>query len=217
LFGGINRIFVDRAVKSYFEERGVLAKTTEMTEFMCFLEYEDILRLRYRHGELDPSHQCSVPGLLGELLWHSDTDEVIRALRARVHIGLIEMLDSRWREIAAQSGLLFAPHVSFHKVEDEGHSRISLNGYTEAPMTIGRYAAQLKMDVFDGFVNLSAFNCGPGSSASAVIQSLSLQSDASYAVLEADGDCIPTDQLRQLEAMVAHCHRRRSSRAAVRH
>ncbi len=63
----------------------------------------------------------------------------MRALIARVRIGLIEMLDQRWRQIAAESGLLFSPYVPFGDVEREGHKRISMNGYTEAPMTIGRY------------------------------------------------------------------------------
>jgi hypothetical protein len=35
LFGGVNRIFVNGPVKDFFEERGILTKTTEMSEFMC--------------------------------------------------------------------------------------------------------------------------------------------------------------------------------------
>jgi predicted nucleotide-binding protein (sugar kinase/HSP70/actin superfamily) len=33
LLGGINRIFVDGPVKDFFEERGILTKTTEMSEW----------------------------------------------------------------------------------------------------------------------------------------------------------------------------------------
>ena len=42
LLGGINRIFVDGPVRDFFEQRGILTKTTEMSEFICLLEAEDI-------------------------------------------------------------------------------------------------------------------------------------------------------------------------------
>jgi hypothetical protein len=119
------------------------------------------------------------------------------------------MLDQRWRRMAAESGLLFSPYIPFRDIEREGHKRISLNGYTEAPITVGRYAAVLASGAFDGYVNIGAFNCAPANTASAVIHALSLQTDAPYAVIEADGDCITTGQMRQLETVAVQCHRRR--------
>ena len=138
-----------------------------------------------------------------------DRSAARRALAARVRIGLIEMLDQRWRGIAAESGLVFSPYVSFADVEREGHRRISVNGYTEAPMTIGRYATLLASGAFDGYVNIGAFNCAPANTASAVIHALSLRTDTPYAVIESDGDCITTGQLRQLETVAVQCRRRR--------
>lgn len=70
-------------------------------------------------------------------------------------------MDRRWRGIAAESGLLFSPCVPFADVQREGHKHVSLNGYTEAPMTIGRYAALLNLRAFDGYINIGAFNCAP--------------------------------------------------------
>lgn len=211
LLGGVNRIFVDGPVKAFFEERGILAKTTEMSEFMCFLQAEDIVRLGFSHGHLAPADQCSLPVLLSELFSDVDRTGAKRALGARVRIGLIEMIEQRWRRIAAESGLLFSPYVPFGDVEREGHARISLNGFTEAPMTVGRYAALLASGAFDGYVNIGAFNCGPSNTASAVIHALSLQTDTPYAVIESDGDNITAGQMRQLETVAVQCSRRREA------
>ncbi|MBZ5626554.1 MAG: acyl-CoA dehydratase activase-related protein, partial [Acidobacteriia bacterium] len=211
LFGGVNRIFVDGPVKDFFEERGILTKTTEMSEFICYLQAEDIVRLGFSNGHLAPVEQCSMPVLLSGLLSAGDRTAAVRALTARARIGFVEMLDQRWRRIAGESGLLFSPYVPFGDVEREGHERISLNGYTEAPMTIGRYATLLASGAFDGYVNIGAFNCAPANTASAVIHALSLRSDTPYAIIESDGDSITTGQLRQLETVAVQCRRRREA------
>ncbi len=211
LLGGVNRIFVDGPVKDFFQERGILAKTTEMSEFMCFLQAEDIMRLGFSHGHLAPVDQCSLPVLLSELFSDVDRTGAMRALGARVRIGLIEMIEQRWRRIAAESGLLFSPYVPFGDVEREGHARISLNGFTEAPLTIGRYATLLASGAFDGYINIGAFNCGPSNTASAVIHALSHQTDTPYAVIESDGDSITAGQLRQLETVAVQSSRRRQA------
>lgn len=212
LFGGVNRIFVDGPVRDFFEKRGILTKTTEITEFICYLQAEDIVRLGFCRGYLEPKEQCSMAVLLAELLSDGDRSAAMRAITAKARIGFIEMIDQRWRRIAAETGLLFSPYVRFGDVESEGHKRISLNGYTEAPITVGRYAALLASGAFDGYVNIGAFNCAPANTASAVIHTLSLRTDTPYVVIEADGDCITTGQLRQLETVAVQCRRRRAGR-----
>jgi len=183
---------------------------------MCFVESEDIMRLGVSQGHLAPAAQCSLPVMLRELFQAEDKSAAVRAVRARIHIGYIEMVDRRWRRIAAESGLLLNPYVSFSDVQGEGHQRISLNGFTEAPMTVGRYAAELRSGGFDGYVNIGAFNCAPANTASAVIHSLSLRTDTPYAIMEADGNGITTTQLGQLETVAAQCLRRRAAlRAAM--
>jgi predicted nucleotide-binding protein (sugar kinase/HSP70/actin superfamily) len=211
VFGGINRIFVEGPVKDFFEERGILVKTTGVSEFVCFLQAEDIVRLGFSRGHLAPLEDCSMPVLLSELFATGDRTATMRAVSARVRIGFVEMLEQRWRGIAAGSGLLFSPYVAFSDVEREGNKRISMNGYTEAPMTIGRFATLLASGAFDAYVNIAAFNCAPAGTASAVIHALSLRSDTPYAVLEADGDCLTAPQLRQLETVAVQCRRRREA------
>lgn len=211
LFGGVNRIFVDAPVKNFFEERGILTKTTEMSEFICFVQAEDIVRLGFAQGYTFPADQCSLPVLVSELISADDRKGAMRAITARGRIGFVEMLDQRWRRIAAECGLLFSPYVPFSEVVREGHQRISLNGYTEAPITVGRYAALLTSGAFDGYVNIGAFNCAPANTASAVIHALSLQADTPYTVIESDGDSITTAQLQQLETLAVQCRRRREA------
>jgi len=64
LFGGVNRIFVDGPVRDFFEQRGILTKTTEMSEFICFLQAEDIVRLGFCNGHIAPVEQGSMTVLL---------------------------------------------------------------------------------------------------------------------------------------------------------
>jgi predicted nucleotide-binding protein (sugar kinase/HSP70/actin superfamily) len=215
LFGGINRVFVDSPVRRFFEQRGILSKTTEWSEFMCFVQSEDIIRRGLSRGQLAPAEQCSMPALLGDLCHRESRTAAVEAVRARVNISLIEVVDRRWRRLAEESGLLFSPYVPFADIQREGHKHVSLNGYTEAPTTIGRYAALLKLLAFDAYVNIGAFNCAPANTASAVIQSLSLRTDAPYAIIEADGGDLTASQLRQLETVAAQCVRRRDSAARL--
>ncbi len=84
-----------------------------------------------------------------------------------------------------------------------------MNGYTEAPLTVGPYTALLASGEFDGYINVGAVNCAPANTASAVIHALSLRSDTPYAVVESDGDSITTGQMRQLETVAVQCRRRR--------
>jgi len=211
LFGGISRVFVGGPVTRFFAERGILIKTTEWSEFMCVLALQDIVRLGFSEGHLEPDSQCSLGALLMDLFNPSEWAAAARAMKARISIAYIEKLDQRWRQIAGESGLLFSPYVSFDQVETEGHRRISVNGLTEAPFTIGRYAAMLDSGAFDGFINIGVFNCAPANSASAVIHSLSLRTDTPYAIIEADGDSLTDSQLRQIETVAAQCRRRRAT------
>lgn len=211
LFGGISRVFVGAPVMTFFEERGILIKTTEWSEFMCVLAAQDIVPYGFSEGYLEPDSQCPLPALLVNLFRPRERNAAARAMKARISITFVEALDQRWRQIASESGLLFSPYVKFGQVQTEGHQRISVNGLTEAPFTIGRYAVMMGSGAFDGFVNIGVFNCAPANTASAVIQSLSLQSDTPYAIIEADGDPLTASQLRQLETVAAQCRRRRET------
>lgn len=102
-------------------------------------------------------------------------------------------------------GLIFSPDIHYRKLIQNGHQQVSINGWTEAPCTAGRYLTSLEEGAFDGFVNIGAFNCTPASNATAVTHDMAIKSGLPYAVIEADGACITASQVRQLESIAAQC------------
>lgn len=213
LFGGINRIFVDKPVRDFFEERGILAKTNDISEFLSLLEFESMNRSGFAHKHLRPEQNYSILRILTDLFNPLLNKGTRRALRARLHCRVIELLEKRWSHIMADSGLLFTHQIPFHKLTQESHDSISWNGWTEAPCTLGRYLCGIKGSSFDGYVNVGAFNCTPANTASAVINVLSKHNSVPYAVIEADGTSITPSQVRQLETIagqVLQGHKRRN-------
>jgi hypothetical protein len=203
---------VDKPVREFFEKRGILTKTTEISEFISFLEFEWINRSGFAHGHIRPEEQYSALTILGDLVSGPARSDAQRALRAFIHCRVTGFLEKRWRRVMARSGLLFSPHVPFLDMARNAQDKVSCNGLTEAPCTVGRYFASIRENVFDGYVNIGSFNCAPANSATAVINALSGQSDVPYAAIDADGTVITPGQLRQLETVAAQCLRRRQGR-----
>lgn len=205
LFSGVNRIFVDKIIRDFFERRGILSKTGDIGEFLCFYETEPIVRRGFALGRLTPGQHFALGTLLAGLL-HNPTDQPrFAALRASLHVMAIEVLDHHWRSLMADCGLVFAPDIHYRKVIQAGHQRVSINGWTEAPCTAGRYLISIDEGAFDGYVNIGAFNCTPASNATAVTHDAAIINDQPYAVIEADGANITASQLRQLEAVASQC------------
>jgi predicted nucleotide-binding protein (sugar kinase/HSP70/actin superfamily) len=211
LFGGINRIFVDKPIRDFFLRQRILAKTNDISEFLSLLEYEWVARSGFAHGHLLPEQHLSVPVMIGDLVRGPGRPLVLRALRARFHCGVIGWLERRWRRIMAGSGLLFSSAVPFRELARQAQDKVSWNGFTEAPCTLGRYFSCLQDRAFDGYVNVGAFNCAPANTATAVISALRREGALPYAAVEADGARITPDQVRQLETVAAQCLRRRQA------
>jgi hypothetical protein len=149
--------------------------------------------------------------MLGDLVRGPGRAQVLRALRACFHCGVIGWLEKRWRRIMAGSGLLFSSSRPFRELARQAQDKISWNGWTEAPCTLGRYFSCLERKAFDGYVNVGAFNCTPANTATAVINACSRKAGAPYAAVEADGTVITPDQVRQLETLAAQCLRAREA------
>ncbi len=205
LFSGINRIFVDKPIRRFFEERGIVTKTGDVGEFLCFFETEPIVRRGFALGRKTPDEHFALSTLLSGLLNNPTSEPRFKAVHARVHVWAIEFLDHHWRSIMAPSGLVFAPDIHYRKMLCAGHQSVSLNGWTEAPCTAGRYLMSLDKKAYDGYVNIGAFNCIPASNATAVTHDAAMKSNQPYAVIEADGASITASQFRQLEAVAAQC------------
>ena len=209
LFSGINRIFVDKPVSAFFEERDILCKTGDVGEFLCFYEPEPVVRRGFALGCTAPDDHFRTATLLKGLFRNPTRQPRLQALRASLHVAAIEQLDHRWRRVVATSGLLFAPDIHYRELLQLGHSQVSVNSWTEAPCTAGRYLLSLGEGEFDGFVNIGAFNCTPASNATAVTHHAAVSSSAPYAVIESDGANITASQLRQLETVAAQCWERK--------
>jgi predicted nucleotide-binding protein (sugar kinase/HSP70/actin superfamily) len=207
LFGGINRIFVDKPVRDFFEERGILAKTNDISEFIAFTEFETTVRSGFSHGRMRPEEDYSIRGLASDWVFGPGRKAAFLGLRGWLHCETIEWLEKRWRRAMALSGLLFAPYATFKHLIRRSHDKVSWNGWTEAPMTLARYFSCLEGDGYDGYVNIGAFNCAPANTATAVISALSRLSGVPYAAIEADGTAITPGQVRQLETVAAQCLR----------
>jgi len=205
LFSGVNRIFVDKPVQRYFEEHGILSKTGDLGEFLCFYETEPIVRRGFAVGSLSPDDQFALKTLIKGAIRNPTSQPRFQALRAALHVFIIETLDHHWRSILAKSGLIFSPDIHYRELIRNGHQQVSINGWTEAPCTAGRYLTSLEEGAFDGYVNIGAFNCTPASNATAVTHDAAIKSGLPYAVIEADGAGITASQVRQLESIAAQC------------
>jgi hypothetical protein len=213
MFSGINRIFVDRPIREFFGERGILAKTGDVGEFLCFYESEPIVRRGFELGYMTPDEQFAPRALLAGALRNHSGRPRLETTRARAHVAVIELLDRHWRSVLACSELIFGPPIRYRQLMRAGHAAVSFNGWTEAPCTAGRYLASLEEGPYDGYVNIGAFNCVPASNATAVSHGAAAGSDLPYAVIESDGASITASQVRQLEAVAAQCWERKRRKA----
>ncbi len=214
LFGGINRIFVDRPIREFFEQQGILAKTNDVSEFITLIEFEWLIRSGLDHGRLRPEEYYPLHAILKDLVKGPSRFTSKLALRAAVHCRVIDFLSKRWRRIMARSGLLFAPQTRFHELARGSHDIVSWNGLTEAPCTLGRYFTCVRENAFDGYINVGSFSCAPANTTTAVIGALSSRGNAPYAAIEADGTTITASQVRQLETVAAQCRSRHAARLA---
>jgi len=212
LFSGINRIFVDKPVRDFFEGQGIIAKTGDIGEFLCFYETESVVRRGFALGRHSPNEHFALATLLAGVVRNRTSQSRFQALRAGLHVKAIEVLDHHWRRILATTGLVFGPDIRFRELLQAGHEQVSINGWTEAPCTVGRYLLSLDEGAYDGYINIGAFNCTPASSATAVTHATAVASSLPYAVIESDGASITASQLRQLEAVAAQCWERKKRR-----
>lgn len=213
LFSGINRIFVDKPVRAFFENQGIIAKTQDVGEFLCFYETDPITRRGFAQGRKSPREQAALRTLIAGVFHNPTRQPRFQAAHAALHVKVIEYLDHRWRRIMATTGLTVAPDFHYGELMEAGHAVVPVSGCTEATCTAGRYLLSLREDAFDGYVNIGAFNCLPASSATAATHTAAATSSVPHAVIESDGVALTASQLRQLEAVAAQVWERRGQSA----
>jgi predicted nucleotide-binding protein (sugar kinase/HSP70/actin superfamily) len=213
VFGGGNVAFCHAPVTDYFVEQGVVPKLVDFTEFLVFLESEDVTRYGFKMGRGANGDQMQVWPLLLSLARRSNrTAEGRRALDCRLHIWLIDFLFRRLRRVCVRSGLLHDRHISYRTIYEEGSRLVSPNGFSEVHLNTGRFWSSVERSSFDAFVNLASFNCQPAMNTQACLRAIANAVEAPFAALDVEGPSISANQRRLLETIAVQARRVRTAR-----
>ncbi|MEW6444288.1 MAG: acyl-CoA dehydratase activase, partial [bacterium] len=208
IIGGLNLLFVHEPVTRYFLEQGILAKVVPYSEGVCWFASEPVVRYGFRAGRITPREQFA----------HSprgiDRDEAVRVRQSRFSVTLIGSMEKRLRDFMSGSGLLFDMPVPFLDVAEQGHRHASHIGFTETTVTTGRYLCSLRAGLYDGLVNLGAFNCQPAMNSQAIVRPLANASSIPYVAVDCEGPWLSAHQRRLLESVAVRARRVRSKRRA---
>ncbi|MCG6909473.1 MAG: acyl-CoA dehydratase activase [Deltaproteobacteria bacterium] len=195
VFGGLNVMFVHFPVTAYFIDQGIVPKIVEVSEGACWLASEGMSRHGYKKGYIKPSEQFSCPPS------RENRQEALEVRKSRFGLKRIESRQKKFRDIMAKSGLLFDHPLPFADIMDAGHQYISYNGFTETPVTTGRYVCSLQDGLYDGYINLGSFNCQPAMNSQAIVRPIANASDIPYVALDCEGPWISANQRRLLEVV----------------
>jgi predicted nucleotide-binding protein (sugar kinase/HSP70/actin superfamily) len=201
IFGGLNVMFVHYPVTEYFLDQGIIPKIVDMAEGACWLASEEMTRSGFKQGYIKPSEQLTFKPS------KEDRQAALKVRASRFGIKRIESRQKKFREIMARSGLLFDHQLPFAEIMEAGHQYISYNGFTETPVTTGRYVSSLKDGLYDGYVNLGSFNCQPAMNSQAIIRPIANAGNTPYVALDCEGPWISANQRRRLETVAVQAKR----------
>jgi len=191
-------------VRDYFIEQGVIPKVVDLTEGAAFLRSENILRYGLAKGFVTPKEQFEC------LARAENKAETLPARASKMGIAVMESFMEKYRQIMSKSGLMFDTHIKFIDLVQAGHSYVSYNGFTETPVTTGRYVCSVEDGLYDGLINLGSFSCQPAMSSQAIIRPMANANDVPYAAIDVEGPWISTNQSRLLETIAVQAKRRRA-------
>ncbi|MHA2039743.1 MAG: hypothetical protein ACW98X_25285 [Promethearchaeota archaeon] len=214
IFGGLNLLFNHYPVEKYFLEKGIIVKVVDIVESLNLMLSESVLRYGFRKSILNPKQQFEEA-----LLDISAIKEEYKrdAQKAKRNIDKMKFLTSQcitYRKIMNKSGLLFDPHVDYWDLIEEGNKYVTSNSMTETPVITGRFIHSINSGVYDGLINMGAFNCQPAMNSQAIIRPLANKSDIPYAAIDCEGPWISTNQYRLLETIAIRAKRIREEKNA---
>ena len=207
IFGGLNVMFVHYPVTEYFLDLGIIPKIVDIAEGACWIASEDMSRFGFKQGYIKPSEQLACTPS------KEDRQEALKVRASRFGMKRIESRQKKFRDIMARSGLLFDQHLPFADIMEAGHTYVSYNGFTETPVTTGRYVCSLKDGLYDGYVNLGAFNCQPAMNSQAIIRPIANAGNTPYVALDCEGPWISANQRRRLETVAVQAKRVRKMKS----
>ncbi len=218
LFGGLNVMFVHYPISEYFIGEGIIPKIVDFAEGVLFLESEDLIRYGVKRGITDPKEQFKTSSILRSFFSpKNNLKEAYTTLRMRMHMTIIDRIQRNIRKIAEGSGLVFDRHIPFLDILCEGHKYVSISGFNETPVTVGRFVTSLKTNVYDGMINVGSFNCQPAMNSQAILRSLANKFEVPYTAIDCEGPSISANQRRLLETMSVQAKRVREHKNAFLH
>jgi len=208
IFGGLNVIFLHNPITNFFIEQGIIPKVVDFTEGASWIASEHVMRYGLMRGWITPEKQFNLILIFLSYLFRKENrKEALSAIKSRVALAVVDLYKRRYRKIMKKSGLLFDRHISFPRIVREGHKYVSFNGYSETPVTTGRYICSIKAGVFDGLINLGSFNCQPAMNSQAIIRPLANRSSIPYVSIDCEGPWISTNQRKLLEVVAVQARR----------
>ncbi len=213
LFGGANLAFLHYPITDYFLSQGIIPKLVDFTEFLFFLESEDITRYGFKIGQTQNGSQLDfMPLLLSMFNPKHSFWEGFQAVRCRIHVAALDRVLKYMRGVFEPSGLVYDTHIPFDTIYREGSKYVSANGFTETHLNTGRFAASAKLSPFDGIVNVGTFNCQPAMNTQSCARTIANEIDIPYASIDCEGPHISANQKRLLEAVSVQAKRVRAGK-----
>ncbi|UCC20362.1 MAG: hypothetical protein JSV62_03480 [Promethearchaeota archaeon] len=212
IFGGLNLLFNHYPVEEFFLERGIIVKVVDILESLNLLISEPVMRYGLRKGILTPKKQFEEASLDINLIEEKYERDALKAKRGLNKMEFLESQCNSYRKIMSKTGLLFDPYVNYVEMLEMGNEYVSSNSFTETPVITGRFIHSVNSGVYDGLINMGAFNCQPAMNSQAIIRPLANKTDIPYAAIDCEGPWISTNQRRLLETIAIQAKRVREKK-----
>ncbi|MFX1524902.1 MAG: hypothetical protein ACFFCC_15445 [Promethearchaeota archaeon] len=212
IFGGLNLLFNHYPVEEYFLEKGIIVKVVDLVESLNLMLSEPVMRYGFRKGILNPKEQFKEASLDLSLVEEEYRRDAEKAKRGLDKMEFLTSQCNTYRKIMNKTGLMFEPHSDYLDLIEEGNKYVTSNSFTETPVITGRFIHSINSGVYDGLINMGAFNCQPAMNSQAIIRPLANKSDIPYAAIDCEGPWISTNQLRLLETIAVQAKRVREEK-----
>jgi predicted nucleotide-binding protein (sugar kinase/HSP70/actin superfamily) len=212
IFGGLNLLFNHYSVEEYFLEKGIIVKVVDLVESLNLLISEPVLRYGLRKGIINPKQQFEEASLDISIVKEEYKRDAVKAKRGLMRLEFLNSQCNTYKKIMSKSGLLFDPHVDYADLIEGGNKYVTSNSFTETPVITGRFVHSINSGVYDGLINMGAFNCQPAMNSQAIIRPIANKSEIPYAAIDCEGPWIASNQMRLLETIAVQAKRLRKKK-----
>ena len=214
VFGGLNVLFTNHPIISYFEDSGIIVKCVDMLEGILWAYSYDTVKYSVESGISNSGKLYStMSGLTHYLNYFLKNSPIgkgkikridknrLKAANSLLNIAYMEFMSGKYRKKMSASGLLYDRCIPYKKLAYKGDKYISGRAFTESSITVGKYLNTLRLNVFDGLINVGTFNCQPAMNSIAVLRSISNEHSLPFISMDCDGGELSSNQIRLLETL----------------